>query len=64
MTESPEIGASADIPGQVFGKFLEALRCADVSPELIVRLRKALLEDKAFTDRALKAAVLGEEQKT
>jgi hypothetical protein len=63
MTESPEIVASGDIPGQVFDKFLEALRCADVSPELIARLRKALLEDKTFTDRTLKAAVLGEEQK-
>lgn len=64
MTTSPEIGATADIPEQVFEKFLKALKDTSVSPELIIRLRKALLEDKAFTDRALKAAVLGEEQTT
>ena len=43
MTESSEIGPTDDIPGQVFEKFLEALGGTDISPELIVRLRKALL---------------------
>ena len=42
-------------------KFLEALGGTDVSPELIARLRKTLLDDKTFTERALKTAVLGEE---
>ena len=49
---------------QVFEKFLEALEGAAVSAELIARLRKTLLEDKTFTERALKAAVLGEESLT
>ncbi len=62
MTISLKIDVTADIPGQVFEKFIEALGGTDVSPELIARLRKALLEDKTFTERALKAAVLGEEQ--
>jgi hypothetical protein len=62
MTTSPTIEATADIPGQVFEKFLEALGGTDVSPELIARLRKTLLEDNTFTERALKTAVLGEEQ--
>jgi hypothetical protein len=62
MTKSPEIGATADIPGQVFEKFLEALGGTDVSPELIARLRKTLLEDQTFSDPALKAAVLGPEE--
>lgn len=62
MNKSPKRDVTADIPGQVFEKFLEALGGTDVSPELIARLRKALLEDKTFTERALKAAVLGEEQ--
>jgi hypothetical protein len=62
VTKSPKIDVTADIPGQVFEKFLEALGGTDVSPELITRLRKALLEDKTFTERALKAAVLGEGQ--
>jgi hypothetical protein len=61
-TTAPEIGATADIPRQVFEKFLEALGDSDVSPKLIARLRKTLLEDQTFTDPALKAAVLGEEE--
>jgi len=32
-----------------------------MSAELVARLRKTLLEDKAFTERALKDAVFGEE---
>lgn len=62
MKSSPEIDVTADIPGQVFEKFLEALGNSDVSPQLIARLRKTLLEDQTFTDPALKAAVLGEEE--
>jgi len=62
MTKLPEIDVTTDIPGQIFGKFLEALGGTDISPDLIARLRKALLEDKTFSDRALKAAVLGEEE--
>ena len=62
MTTSPEVDVTADIPGQVFEKFLEALGATDVSPQLIARLRKTLLEDQTFTDPALKAAVLGEEE--
>lgn len=62
MTTKPEVDVPADIPGQVFEKFLEALGATDVSPQLIARLRKTLLEDQTFTDPALKAAVLGEEE--
>jgi hypothetical protein len=57
-----QIEAKADIPGQVFEKFLKALDSSDVSPEVIARLRKTLLDDQTFTDSALKVAVLGEEE--
>lgn len=53
--------AAPDVPTQVFEKFLQALGGADVSAELIARLRKTLLEEQSFTERALKVAVLGEE---
>jgi hypothetical protein len=53
-----------DIPEQVFEKFLENLGDAGMSPQLVARFRKALLEDKTFTDRALKTAVMGEEQRS
>jgi hypothetical protein len=61
MTASPAIGGAPDVPTQVFEKFLEALTGADIPAEVVARLKKALVEDKTFTDRALKAAVLSDE---
>jgi len=61
MNTSPVNERSPDVPAQVFEKFFQALADAGVSAELIARLRKTLLDDKLFTERALKAAVLGEE---
>lgn len=53
--------AATDIPAQVFEKFLGTLAAADTPPDVVARLRKALLEDKSFTERALREAVFGEE---
>jgi hypothetical protein len=61
MTKSPAMEGTADVPIQVFEEFLQALGDASVSAELVGRLRKALLEERTFTQRALAAAVLGEE---
>jgi len=61
MKTSPTLEGTVDVPTQVFEKFLQALEVAAVSTELVARLRKALLEDKTFTERALKEAVLAEE---
>jgi len=61
MTTSPKIEGTSDVPMQVFEKFLQALGDASVSAELVGRLRKALLEERNFTQRALTASVLGEE---
>ncbi len=61
MIGSPKKEGTSDVPVLVFEKFLQALEEATVSAELIARLRKTFLEDKAFTERALKEAVLGEE---
>lgn len=61
MTTSPTVQGTTDVPAQVFEKFLQALEGSGVSAELIGRLRKTLIEDKAFTERALKEAVLAEE---
>jgi len=62
MTASPTTEGTAEVPAQVFEKFLQALEDAGVSVELVARLRKTLLKDKTFTDRALKEAVLAEER--
>lgn len=61
MTTSTKIEGTHDVPVQVFEKFLQGLRDAGVSAEFVARLRKTLLEDKTFTEPALKEAVLGEE---
>ena len=61
MTTSPTNDGIQDVPAQVFKRFLEALKGAGASDELIARLNRTLLEDKVFTETALKEAVLGEE---
>jgi hypothetical protein len=61
MTPPPTVEGTPDVPAQVFEKFLQALAGAGVSAELVVRLRKTLLEEQTFTERALTAAILGEE---
>jgi len=58
---TPILEGTSDVPAQVFEKFLQDLRDAGASAELVARLRKALLEEKKFTERALKEAVLPEE---
>lgn len=60
MTATPTTEGTPDVPAQVFEKFLQALGGAGVSAELVARLRKTLLEEKMFTERALKEAVLAE----
>jgi tripartite-type tricarboxylate transporter receptor subunit TctC len=61
MTTPPISKGTPDVPTRVFEKFLEALDEASASTDLVARLRKTLLEDKKFTERALKEAVLAEE---
>jgi hypothetical protein len=61
VTSSPRADGKTDVPAQVFEKFLEALAGAGASVELAARLRKVLLEEKSFTERALRAAILPEE---
>lgn len=61
-TPSPKTKGTRDVPVQVFEEFLQALGGAGASAELIARLRKALMVDKTFTERALKSAILGEER--
>jgi hypothetical protein len=61
MTTAPTKEETPDVPAHVFEKFLQAIEEAGVSPELVARLRKTLLEQGTFTERALQAAVLGEE---
>jgi hypothetical protein len=62
MTDVPANREAPDVPTQVFERFLEAVRDAKLSDELVSRLHKVLLEDHSFTESALRGAVLGEER--
>lgn len=61
MTSSPRAERKPDVPAQIFEKFLEDLEEVSVPVELVARLRKALIEEKSFTERALKMAIFSEE---
>jgi hypothetical protein len=52
---------AADVPAQVFEQFLADLAKAEVPAEVVTRLHKTLIEDRLFTDAALKQAIFGEE---
>jgi hypothetical protein len=52
MTTLPKVKETHDVPSQIFQQFLQALEGASMPPELIALLRKTLLEDKIFTERA------------
>ena len=60
MTEQRRQDGMSDVPRQVFETYLEALSGADVPAEVVARLRKALLDHKRLTERALREAVLPE----
>ena len=61
VTPPKPIKAGIGVPEQVFEEFLDALVNEKIPPELVTRLRKALLDDKVFTERRLKEAILGED---
>lgn len=64
MTDVTDVKRTDDVPAQVFESFLRALTEAAISEELIARLRKTLLQDKTFNERALKEAIFAEDPPT
>ena len=60
MTQTTTI-KSGDVPTRIFEEFLIALPDGPGKAELVNRLRKTLLSDRNFTDKALRSAVLGED---
>jgi len=51
---SPE---AAGIPQQIIDKFLDQLIAEKVSPDIVARLKKTLLEEGDISEAALKAAL-------
>jgi hypothetical protein len=62
MTPADAMNTSQDIPTGLFERFIVELEKTDVPGEVVAALRKALLEDKTFTEAALRAAVTVEEK--
>lgn len=56
-----ESSKSQDVPSQVFAMFVEALPKKAIDAEVAARLQKCLLEDRTFTEKAIKAAIFPEE---
>ena len=56
----PSGATPSDVPAHVFESFLQALEASGASAELVARLRKTLLVDKVFTDKAFKEALFPE----
>jgi len=61
MSTLPTHDVMPDVPAQIFAKFLQDLRDAGGSPELVEQLRNTLVQEKKFSERALKEAILGAE---
>lgn len=61
MSEPLTNETRADVPAEVFGKFLQALAGQGLPTRLVDRLSKTLLKDENFSERALKQAILDEE---
>ena len=50
-----------DIPSRVIENFLQELEGTGATDEMIARLHQTLIEDKSFTESALKKAIFGKE---
>lgn len=61
MTPPCRVDETPEVPAQIFESFLQDLAGAGASADLVARLRKTLLVEQTFTERALTIAVLGEE---
>jgi len=61
MNHESQPDETTDLPTKVFREFLVRLGDAGVAPELLERLTKTLIDDKNFTERGLRAAVLPED---
>ena len=55
----PASQGTGDVPERVYRDFLDQLAAASVPAEVISRLRKTLLEDRAFKESALREAIFG-----
>jgi hypothetical protein len=60
MGASRKSDTTADVPTQVFQKFLETVAAASGNAEMVSRLKTTLLEKHDFSEEALESAIFGE----
>jgi hypothetical protein len=60
MTAPGKADVTADVPAQVFQKFLENIAAAGGDAEMVRRLKTTLLEKRDFSEEALESAIFGE----
>lgn len=60
--DKPETKNATDAPTRVFEGFLDALSKNRIPEDTVARLRKTLITDKKFSDKALKDAIFNPEQ--
>ncbi len=61
MAATPSSHLTADVPTQIFAAFLEAVAGAGLPVAKVAALRKALLERRDFSERAIREALAAEE---
>lgn len=52
----------SEVPNRIFKEFVEDLKSEKVDPTVCERIRKALLEARDCSEKALRDAILKEEQ--
>jgi hypothetical protein len=60
MVATHKIDTTADVPTQVFRKFLETIAAAGGNVEMVSRLQTTLLEKHDFSEHGLESAIFGE----
>jgi hypothetical protein len=60
MAAPRKLDTTADVPTQVFQKFLETITAAGGNAETVGRLKTTLLEKPDLSEEALETAIFGE----
>jgi hypothetical protein len=60
MATPRKLDTTADVPTQVFQKFLETIETAGGNAETVSRLKTTLLEKPDLSEEALETAIFGE----
>jgi hypothetical protein len=60
MPSPPDPNTTADVPTQIFQKFLDKLANDGADTEMVGRLKSVLLEKHDYSEDSLESAIFGE----